>query len=284
MRVALVQVGSPLDEPVDDRRARVERLVLSAAGADLVVLPELWAVGYFAFDRYQSAAEPAEGDTVSCARRWAAELGAHVHAGSYVERDDRGRLYNATALIAPDGAVLHRYRKIHVFGYQSLEAELLSPGDGVTTAPTPWGAVGATTCYDLRFPEIWRGLVAVGAEIVITPAAWPAARERHWRLLTESRAVEEQILLIAGNATGKQGEVRLGGHSRVVDPWGEVLLDAGTDEGVFAVDVDPAVVRRTRAEFRVLEDRYPPFEVTADGAAARVAGAPHKQQEGSLAR
>lgn len=268
MRISMIQVASPADETVARRRARVAELVHGAVGSDLIVLPELWAVGYFAFDAYPAAAEPADGPTVTDASRWAHELGCHVLAGSYVEHDGEGRLFNSTVLVGPDGTVLHRYRKVHVFGYQSLEAVLLTPGDEVSAVPTPFGPLGATTCYDLRFPEIWRGLVSAGAELVVTPAAWPEARLEHWRLFTQARAVEEQVLLVACNAVGVQGGVRLGGHSRVVDPWGTVLAEAGQDEGITTVEVDPQVIARTRETFPVLGDRYQAFAAEGNRASA----------------
>ncbi|MGW5383620.1 carbon-nitrogen family hydrolase [Nocardia sp. NPDC003963] len=255
MRVALVQVDSPADEPVGERRARVGELVRSARGADLVVLPELWAAGYFAFDFYVRDAEPFEGPTVEAARGWAQELNAHIHLGSFVERDAHGRLYNTAVLLSPRGEIEHVYRKIHVFGYKSREAELLSAGAEIAVSATGIGSISATTCYDLRFPELWRGLVDAGARIVIVPAAWPAARREHWRLFTSCRAVEEQILVIACNAVGVQDGVEIGGHSRIVDPWGTVLAEAGTETGITWCDLDPAVVERARADFPVLADR-----------------------------
>ncbi len=256
MRVGLVQVASPPEESPDERRDRVGRLVAGARGADLVVLPELWAAGYFAFDSYAERAEPLDGPTVAAARGWARDLDAYVHLGSIVERDGEGRLFNTAVLLAPDGRIAHTYRKVHVFGYASREAELLTPGDGLDVCPTPFGPLGATTCYDLRFPELWRGLVDRGAHVVVVPAAWPAARREHWRLFTTCRAVEEQVLVIACNAVGVQhGGVELGGHSRVVDPWGKVLAEAGSAEGVTFCEVDPAVVDQVRAEFPVLADR-----------------------------
>ncbi|GAA1355961.1 carbon-nitrogen family hydrolase [Saccharothrix algeriensis] len=255
MKIALVQVASPPGEAPDDRRARVGRLVAGARGADLVVLPELWAAGYFAFDDYARRSEPLAGPTVGAARRWAAELGAHVHLGSVVERDGRGRLFNTAVLVAPDGRIAHTYRKVHVFGHASREAELLTPGDALDVADTAFGPLGATTCYDLRFPELWRELVDRGAQTVVVPAAWPAARREHWRLFTSCRAVEQQVLLVACNAVGVQEGVELAGCSRVVDPWGTVLAEAGADEGVTVCEVDPAVVPRVRAGFPVLADR-----------------------------
>ncbi|RKS78739.1 putative amidohydrolase [Actinomadura pelletieri DSM 43383] len=256
MKVALVQVASPPEEPPDERRDRVGAMVVQARGADLVVLPELWAAGYFAFDRYLERAETLDGPTVTAARAWARDLDAYVHVGSIVERDKAGRLFNTSVLIAPDGRVVHTYRKVHVFGYASRESELLTPGDALDVCPTPFGLVGATTCYDLRFPELWRDLVDRGAQVVVVPAAWPEARQEHWRLFTSCRAVEEQVLLIACNAVGVQdGGVVVGGCSRVVDPWGTVLAEAGTEEGVTFCDVDPTVVETVRAEFPVLADR-----------------------------
>lgn len=256
MRIALVQVASPAEEGVAARRDRVGRMVADAAGADLVVLPELWAPGYFAFDRYEERAEPLDGDTVGAAAAWARRLGCYLHVGSVLERSPDARLHNTAVLLDPAGEIVHSYRKIHVFGYQSREAQLLAPGQDVSVTTTKFGPTGATTCYDLRFPELWRELVDRGAKNVVVPAAWPAARRAYWQLFTTTRAVEEQVLLIACNAVGEQdGGVVLAGHSRVVDPWGEVLVEAGDDEGISVVDVDPEIVDRVRAEFPVLADR-----------------------------
>lgn len=255
MKIAMVQLASPPEETPAERRARAGRLVERAAGADLVVLPELWAVGYFAFDAYEREAESLDGPTVAAGRTWARRLGAHVHLGSLLERDEHGRLFNTAVLLAPDGSIVHTYRKVHVFGYASREAELLTPGATLEVATTALGRIGATTCYDLRFPELWRGLVDRGAQTVVVPAAWPAARREHWRLFTSCRAVEEQLLVVAVNAVGRQGEVELGGTSRVVDPWGTVLAEAGTGEEVVRCEVDQSIVDTVRAEFPVLADR-----------------------------
>lgn len=260
MRIAMVQVASPPDESPSRRRDRVAGMLQDARGADLVVLPELWAAGYFAFDAYPERAEPLDGDTVTAGQEWAQALNCHVHLGSFVERSASGGLHNTAVLLDPAGEIVHVYRKTHVFGYQSREAELLSPGDGVSVSATALGRIGATTCYDLRFPELWRDLVDAGAHLVITPAAWPARRLTHWQLFTQCRAVEEQVMLIACNAVGYQdGDVLLGGHSRVVDPWGEILAEAGDAEAVTTVDVDPGIVDRVRAEFPVLADRRKPL-------------------------
>lgn len=255
MRIALVQLASPLDEPAAERVARVGSLLDTLDPVDLVVLPELWPSGYFAFDRYAELAEGLDGPLLGELRWRAARLGTHLHIGSLLERAEGGRLHNTAVLLGPDGAPLLHYRKTHVFGYRSLEAELLEPGDGADAVGTALGTVATTTCYDLRFPELYRLLVDRGAELLVVPAAWPAARLDHWRLLTRVRAVENQMVVIACNAGGAQGEVALGGHSMVVDPWGRVVAEAGDGEEVLYAEVDTSLVAELRAEFPVLGDR-----------------------------
>jgi predicted amidohydrolase len=264
MKIALVQLASPRGEPVADRVARAGATVAGLDPVDLVVLPELWAPGYFAFDRYAELAESLDGPLLTEIAGWARRLRTHVHAGSVLERDEAGRLYNTAVLLGPDGDLVLDYRKVHVFGYRSLEAELLSAGDRADVADTALGRVGMTTCYDLRFPELYRVLVDRGAELVVVPAAWPAARLEHWALLTRARAVENQVYLLACNAAGAQGDVRLGGHSVVVDPWGRVVAEAGADEQVLYADLDPGLVTEIRTEFPVLGDRRVPVPATFD--------------------
>lgn len=255
MKVALAQIASPDSETPAHRLERVRQALNDfRADADLIVLPELWRAGYNHFDGYPAAAEELDGPTVQTLRAVARERGCHLHAGSIVERADGG-LRNTAVLIGPDGRIVHEYSKVHVFGYRSREAELLLPGQRIRVAATGFGRLAATTCYDLRFPGLWTELVRAGAELVVVPAAWPAARLAHWRLLTAARAVDNQVFVLACNAVGTHGGVELAGHSRVVDPWGEVLAEAGTAEGFTVAELDPAAVGRTRAEFPVLGDR-----------------------------
>lgn len=223
-------------------------------GADLVVLPELWATGYFHFDRYRAEAEPLDGPTVTALAAVASRLGVHLVGGSIVERTPDG-LANTCLVFDPSGALVHTYRKVHLFAYGSEEARLLIPGQAVGTALGPGCIMGVTTCYDLRFPEIFRLLVADGAEVLVVPAAWPAERVAHWRLLLRARAVENQAVVVGCNGTGEQRGTTLGGHSAVVDPWGTVLAEAGAGEEVVEATVDLASLRRLRAEFPVLAQR-----------------------------
>lgn len=257
-RVALVQVASPDDETPEARIQRVEGMLREKSGQeiDLFVLPELWAAGYLGFANYEAHAEPFDGPTVTMCRRVAQDLNAWVHVGSFIERDAEGKLHNTTVLIDPKGEVAQTYRKIHVFGYQSLESQLLTPGTTLSVIESPFGRLASTTCYDLRFPGLWLELGARGAEVTVVPAAWPTPRREHFTLFTQARAVEHQLWVIAVNACGVQGSVELGGSSRIVDPWGRIVAECSpTDEQIVVADIDPTLVAEVRTEFPVLGDR-----------------------------
>jgi len=251
MRVHAIQLSYGDDETTEDRTARVVDLVRAQSGADLVVLPELWPNGGFAYDRWEDGAQALDGPVVTALRAATRDLGAMVHMGSLVERDGTGRLFNTSVLLGADGELLTTYRKVHLFGFGEGEPKLMTPGDG----PVVHDRLGLATCYDLRFPEMFRALLDAGAEVVLMPAAWPAKRVHHWRLLAQARAVENQTYVVACNTGGTHAGVPMGGHSLVVDPWGEVLAEAGTDEEVLVVDLDLDLVRATRAAFPVLADR-----------------------------
>ncbi|MFP3581433.1 carbon-nitrogen family hydrolase [Arthrobacter sp. fls2-241-R2A-200] len=259
MDIALVQLSSPDNENQTQRIERTEKLLREQAGADLIVLPELWSAGYCHFTQYEDLAETLEGPTVTMCSAVAKDLGTFVHVGSIIERTEDGALHNTSVLINHEGKIAHKYSKLHVFGYQSLEADLLTPGTSLPVADTPFGKTAGITCYDLRFPGLWSELSLRGAEIVIVPAAWPATRREHWRLLTSARAVEHQVFVIACNASGTQEGVELGGASRVVDPAGRLLAEADAGEEVIRVSIDPGIVQTTRREFPVIADRLPDY-------------------------
>ncbi|WP_251078795.1 carbon-nitrogen family hydrolase [Frankia sp. AiPa1] len=223
--------------------------------ADLVVLPELWVTGFFHFDDYAAQAEPLTGPTLSALREVARERRLHLAAGSLIERADDGALHNTAVLIGPDGEILHAHRKIHLFGHDGAESRLLTPGTTVRAVPTALGRIGLATCYDLRFPELFRLLAQDGAELVVVVSAWPAARVEHWRVLTRARAIENQAYLVACNLAGRHAGRLLAGASVVVDPWGRVLAEGDARPGEVTAVVDRDAPAAVRAEFPVLADR-----------------------------
>jgi len=260
--VDVLQISYGDDEGVEARRERVLAMVRERRGADLVVLPELWPHGGFSYRDWAERAEPVDGPTATAAAQAAADVGAVVHAGSIIERDGEA-LYNTSLLLGPDGSTLARYRKIHRFGFGAGEPLLLQPGSELVTAALDVPGhdevtVGLATCYDLRFPEMFRGLLDAGAEVVLVPAAWPAARVQHWTLLAQARAVEDQVVVVAANTAGTHAGTEMGGRSTVVGPTGEVLAEAGTEEEVLVVDLDPGEVAAVRQRFPVLADRRLP--------------------------
>ncbi|MEU3971640.1 carbon-nitrogen family hydrolase [Streptomyces bacillaris] len=255
MRASLIQIAVDPDESVEARRERAASLVLAQRGADLVVLPELWPVGAFAYTVFEQEAEPLQGPTHEVMAKAAAEAGVWLHAGSFVERAPDGTLYNTTLVFAPDGERSAVYRKIHRFGFDKGEAVMMGAGEELVTVALPQTTLGLATCYDLRFPEQFRGLVDAGAETLVVAAGWPERRRAHWTLLAQARAVENQAYVLALSTAGSHADVPQAGHSIVVDPWGEVLAQAGADEEVLTVEFDPAKVGVTREEFPALKDR-----------------------------
>ncbi|MFH8404702.1 carbon-nitrogen family hydrolase [Streptomyces sp. NPDC018019] len=255
MRASLIQMHVDLAEPANARRERAGSLVRERATSDLVVLPELWPVGAFAFETFADQAEPFEGPTYQAMSEAARDAGVWLHAGSFVERDTDGTLYNTSLVFSPDGRLAASYRKIHRFGFDKGEAVLMGAGDRVVTVPLPDTTLGLATCYDLRFPELFRQLADAGAQTLVIPAGWPARRRAHWSLLARARAVENQSYVLACGTAGTNGGVEQAGHSVVVDPWGEVLAEAGPYEEVLTVELDPAKVSKTRADFPALRDR-----------------------------
>ncbi|WP_405561989.1 carbon-nitrogen family hydrolase [Streptomyces sp. NBC_01180] len=255
MRASLLQIAvNPAESPVS-RRSRVADLVREQSGADLVVLPELWPVGAFAYQSFAAEAEPLEGPTHEAMGTAARDAGVWLHAGSIVERDPEGALYNTSLVFTPEGERAAVYRKIHRFGFDKGEAVLMGAGDELVTVDLPETTLGLATCYDLRFPELFRGLTDAGARLLAVPAGWPERRRSHWTLLAQARAVENQAYVLACGSAGTHAGVQQAGHSIVVDPWGEVLAEAGPDEEVLTVELDPELVARTREQFPALKDR-----------------------------
>lgn len=267
MNVAIAQLQV---EP-GAREANLDRALdaLDRAGerdCDLVVLPELFTVGYFAFDRYAYSAESLDGDVLTRIRERASDREIAVLAGTFVEdlaasakrgfetpADDG--YANTAVFIDEDGERRGVYRKHHLFGYDSAESDLLTPGESLATLD--WGGftVGITTCYDLRFPALYRRLLDRGTTLVLVPSAWPYPRVEHWRTLPQARAIENLQYVVAANGVGEFEEAALVGRSAVYDPWGTAVASMGEQAGMVTARLDPDVVATRREEFPALEDR-----------------------------
>lgn len=264
MRVATVQLGYDDSESPPDRLERVVDLVSQLEGHDLIVLPELWYAGGFSYRQWDEFAQPTDGPVAQRLSQLAASLGCILHGGSIVERGPLGPegkdLWNTSLVFGPDGEQWATYRKIHRFGFATGEPELMEAGDTMVTVElydkdAGDFVAGLSTCYDLRFPELYRAQIDAGATVFIIPAAWPAARVDAWRTLLRARAIEDQCLVIACNTAGTHARTDMGGHSAVIAAGGEVLAEASYGEQVLSVEVDLDAIAQTRESFPVLQDR-----------------------------
>jgi predicted amidohydrolase len=251
-KVALVQLDVSDTESVQDRISRAESIIGSITDVDLIVLPELWHVGAFDLEQARSHAETLDGQLVT--RMRAAAPGRMLHMGSFAELRG-GNRYNTAVLIDEGGEILATYRKIHLFGWAEGEPSVMTAGDTCVVLPTPLGATGLATCYDLRFPEMFRRLLDSGAESFLIDSGWPSPRINHWTVLAQARAIENQAWVIACNSAGTHAGVEMGGSSIVVDPRGTVVAQAGIAEEVLVVEVDVDLPQVWRRQFPVLSDR-----------------------------
>jgi len=264
MKVALLQIRVTGGETEKNETRAHEALESGIeASADLLVLPELWNVGYFATEAYQTAAEPLDGPTLSRISEVARKNDVWILAGSIIEdlqqtittTPAEDGYSNTSVLFDPGGNRRATYRKHHLFGYESAESELLVPGQRLETAEIGGFTVGITTCYDLRFPELYRELTDRGVTMVLVPSAWPYPRVEHWETLTTTRALENLFYVVAVNGSGPAGGDGLIGRSRVIDPWGTAVRTAGPEAETLLIDVEPDRVKEIRDEFPALTDR-----------------------------
>lgn len=262
LRAALVQLSST-DDPAANLPV-TEGLIREAAGrgATLIATPEVTNIVSMSRTRQSAMLRPeAEDATLARLRVVATELGVWLLIGSLAlsgESPD-GRFVNRSFLIGPDGAVAARYDKIHMFdaapgaGDTYRESAGYRPGEHAVTAPTPWGRLGMTICYDMRFPELFLRLARAGAGLITVPSAFTRPTgAAHWEVLLRARAIEAGCFILApaqcGRHSASEGAERATwGHSLIIAPWGEVLDDGGEAPGVVLADLDMAAVGAARA-------------------------------------
>lgn len=261
MRAALLQLTSS-DDPEDNLRV-VQEMLCEAAGqsAQIALTPEVSNCVSMDRAHQTDVLRPADQDAfLAGCRETASELGIWLLLGSLALKAEppETRFVNRSFMIAPDGAVVAWYDKMHMFDVQVSEAETyresagFAPGSRAVLARTDPGIFGLTICYDLRFAYLYRALAQAGAQLLTVPSAFsPGTGPAHWQPLLQARAIETGCYVLAPAQTGTH-DARAGkprrtyGHSMAVDPWGEVLLDAGTEPGVFMVDLDLDLVANAR--------------------------------------
>jgi deaminated glutathione amidase len=243
------------------------------AGAELIMTPEITGMFEPKRDRHLAkATDEAANPALAAFRDLAREVGAWLLLGSTPIRIEAERLANRSFLLAPDGAIAARYDKIHMFdvdlanGESYRESALYRPGEASVLAALPWGTLGMTVCYDLRFPYLYRALAQAGADFLSIPAAFTVPTGKaHWHVLQRARAIENGCFVFAPAQWGEHAEGRKTfGHSLIVDPWGEVLADAGEGVGFVTAEIDTAKIAEARRMVPALRhDRVIPTPQTA---------------------
>ena len=261
-RVGMIQMRSGRT-PADNVAAAAALIRdAKAAGADYVQTPEMTNVMEVKRDRLFAATGSEENDaSLSAFRALARELHLHVHVGSLALQIAPEKAVNRSLLIDPEGEIVARYDKIHMFdvdlanGESYRESRTYRPGEIAVLADLPWGRLGLTICYDLRFPALYRALAEAGASFLAIPSAFTQQTgEAHWQVLMRARAIENGCFVLAAAQGGKHKNGReTYGHSIVIDPWGRVLAEGGAEPGVVLADIDLAEITAARARIPSLQ-------------------------------
>ncbi|WP_195267701.1 carbon-nitrogen hydrolase family protein [Eubacterium sp. 1001713B170207_170306_E7] len=263
MKMKLACCQMPLTADKENNLNTAEKMVRAAVkdGAEMVLLPEMYTCPYAGSD-FVAAAEPADGPANARMAALARELSITLFAGSIPEKED-GHIYNSCFVFGPDGSLLGRHRKVHLFdvdvknGISFKESNVLTAGDTLTVVDTSFGPVGVAVCFDVRFPEQFRIMADRGARLVVLPAAFNMTTgPMHWELALRSRAVDNQLYLAAcSSARDMNAKYFSWGHSCIVDPWGRIA--AGLDEkpGTVSAEIDTRVVTEAREQLPILSAR-----------------------------
>lgn len=225
----------------------------SARGSDLVLLPELWASGYD-LPNWPRYASPLKDGSFARLANLAQQYKIAIGSSLLEARD--GKAYNTFVLYGDTGETLGVYRKVHRF--RLLEEEKwLGAGNELVLADTPWGQVGLSICYDLRFPEMYRPFAVAGSRLTLIVAEWPERRVAHWSKLLQARAIENQMFVAGVNKAGVSQDVKLGGCSAVIDPWGVPLVEGDDAEILLTTEIDLREADKARRHIPVMRDRRP---------------------------
>ncbi|MGE4562704.1 MAG: carbon-nitrogen hydrolase family protein [Rhodospirillales bacterium] len=246
--------------------AEAERLAIQAAtdGADLICLPEFFSCLDVGPERFEVGATDEENHpALPVFTRLARDYHAWILLGSLAVKTASGKIRNRSILIDSGGEIVSRYDKIHLFdvdltgGENYRESLTVEAGEKAVLAPTPWGLMGLTVCYDLRFAHLYRTMAQAGAMFFTVPAAFTMTTGKaHWHPLLRARAIETGSFVFAPCQWGRHGKAETYGHSLIIDPWGVVLADGGEADGIILVEIDPDRVATARAMIpALLHDR-----------------------------
>ena len=254
MKVICIQMDMLLGKP-EENFTHAEHLIEEAAkqGADVLVLPETWNTGFFPKEGLQDLCDRDGSRTQAVIGALAAQYGVNIVAGS-ISNLRHGKVYNTAMVFDRAGKCAASYDKTHLFTPLG-EDRYYTPGSSLCRFTLDGVNCGLITCYDIRFPEFARSLALQGLDMLFVVAQWPALRIAHLDTLTKARAIENQIFLCCCNGCGAANETVFGGHSAVIDPWGQELAKAGEGEQILVADADLSQLQNIRASIHVFRDR-----------------------------
>jgi predicted amidohydrolase len=261
-KAAMIQMRSGLQPGVNVDAAIRQIGEAKSAGAEYVLTPEMTNILAANREQLFAAVVEEEADaSLTTLREVARKLNIYVHVGSLAIRISPDRAANRSFLIDPKGEILARYDKIHMFdvdlagGESYRESRNYRPGELAVLADLPWGRLGLTVCYDLRFPALYRALAEAGATMLAIPSAFTKQTgEAHWHVLVRSRAIENGCFVFAAAQGGRHENGRdTFGHSLIVDPWGRIIAEGGIEPGIVVAEINPAEVAAARARIPSLQ-------------------------------
>jgi omega-amidase len=254
LTISLAQMALKFGAVTENYEKAAEWISEAAArGSDLILLPELWASGYD-LPNWESYATPIGAGLFSKIAKLAQNF--QIAIGSSLLEAHAGKAFNTFVLFGSNGEIWGKYRKIHRFRLLN-EEKWLGAGNKLEIAATPWGPVGLSICYDLRFPEAFRPYGIAGSQLVLVVAEWPIRRISHWSKLLQARAIENQMFVAGVNKVGGSKGAKLGGGSTVVDPWGIPLVEGDDTEALLTTEIDLKISEKARRHIPVFQDRSP---------------------------
>ncbi|MBZ4653333.1 MAG: hydrolase [Peptococcaceae bacterium] len=255
MRIALIQMDIAYGDPAANlahARSVVEKAIKDKP--DVIILPEMWNTSY-ALKNVFELADDHGVPSAKAMQELAREHNVNIIAGSVADRRE-DKVYNTSYIFNRQGEEVTSYSKIHLFGLMQ-EGEYLVRGNTRALFTLEGISCGVIICYDLRFPELSRALALAGMKVLFVPAQWPHPRMHPWRTLLQARAIENQVFVAAVNRVGKEGKAEFFGHSMVVDPLGEIIVEGEEKEQILIADIDLTLVEKVRTRMTCFSDRIP---------------------------
>ena len=256
MKISCIQMDMEFCNPEENYK-KAEKLIVDAMKnePDVIVLPEMWNTGFFPHSNLENLSDKDGEKTKNVIGSLACRYNVNIVAGS-VANVKNGKVYNTAYIFSRTGDCIAEYDKTHLFTPMH-EDDAFQKGSHFCTFTLDGSKCGIIICYDVRFPELTRSMTVDGLDFLFVVAQWPNIRVPHLETLTRARAIENQMFVACCNSCGKAGETVYGGHSAIIDPWGEILCNTGGEEAIISAECDTSVLKNIRETINVFHDRRP---------------------------